>query len=251
MDGNILLLIGAYSWGNSTLSFSAQDDGGTDFGGQNKSLILQNITLIIVPVNTRPTIGSSGTIFMWVNPYDSIFQEKTFFLVVQMCCSPCAGPKPCGYLHEPDSSCGCSAPDAFGTLYTRSRFNSSAGPYEEDTQTLTFFITEDRNSGLIDPRYPLLVNPNGALVLKQTPEASGVTDFSISALDDGGVDDSPHQVTQNNRTQHLRLYVLYGFVSVTLNVKGSVFHDLAWEIDREIEREEVCTSTTTRVGSAW
>ncbi len=188
---------------------------------------------------------------MWVNPYDSIFQEKTFFLVVEMCCSPCAGPKPCGYLHEPDSSCGCSAPDAFGTLYTRSRFNSSAGPYEEDTQTLTFFITEDRNSGLIDPRYPLLVNPNGALVLKLTPEASVVTDFSISALDDGGVDDLSYQVTQNNRTQHLRLYVLYGFVSVTLNVKGSVFHDLAWEIDREIEREEVCTSTTTRVGSAW
>lgn len=156
--------------GNATLSFSTQDDGGTDFVGQNKSLNLQNITLIIVPVNTRPTIGNSGTIFMWVNPYDSILQEKTFFLEADMCCSPCPGPKPCDCLHDPDRSSGCNAPDAFGTLHTRSKFNSSAGPYKDDTQTLTFFIIEDRNSGLIDPRYPLHVNPHGGLVLNLTPE---------------------------------------------------------------------------------
>ena len=230
-DGTMALNIGAYSWGETILTFSAQDDGGTENGGQNASQALQSFALRIHPVNTQPTIGSPREIFMWMDAYEDVEAEAEApvartFMVVEKCCSPCPGPQPCfvsrfggDSLNEANESGGCSAPDDLGTLYIVPRFNSSAGPYEDGTQTLTFTITENGNSGLIDRRYPLHINSDGSLMLKLKLEAGGETDLDIAALDDGTVDNLPHQAAQNSRTQRTRLSVLVGFVNVTLQVR--------------------------------
>ena len=219
MNGVVALHIGAYSWGQTVLSFSAHDDGGTEFWGHDTSSI-QNFTLQIMPINTRPTIGMPLDVYMWVDPYtrDQVAQENAF-MVVEKCCSPCPGPQPCGPIHEVDESCGCFAPNQLGSMYTELRLNSSAGPYEDKTQILTFTIFEVGTSGLIDNLIPPHINPDGSLVLKLKQAAVGVADFEISVQDDGGLEDLPHQTAHNSRVQRTRLHILTGFVPLNLQVQ--------------------------------
>ena len=240
MNGSLTLHIGAYSWGETVLGFRAHDDGGTDFGGEDSSHVLQNITLRIQPVNTRPTIGLPANIYVWVEPYARAnVTHETLFMVGDSCCSPCPGPHPCSLEHDMLQSNGCFASDELGTLYLETpSLNSSAGPYEDQVQNLTFKIQEVGDSGVLDTQTPLHITRDGVLFFRVLPSKVGVVDLDITAVDDGNMSNLPQQTASNTTSQNTRLHVLGGFVPVTVQIDPLVFQDVGMlRIRREIAQQ--------------
>ena len=280
MDGVVALHIGGYSWGESVLSFTAQDDGGTAFGGLDTS-DLQKFTLKIMPVNTRPTIGLPIDVYMWVNCEPArLTQQENSIMIAQKCCSPCPGPNLCDqkenetirscpqvdtechqcnerclaqfgganatnssdelsaclsrcYLQS-DAVCDCVWPDETGTMYmVPAALNSSAGPYEDDTQNVTFTVVEQGN--LLDSQIVPHIRADGSLVMRLDLGAAGVTNLTISVRDDGGLENLPHQQAHNNRTHQTSIHVLPGFVEMSFRVQALLFEDMGvLEIRRRV-----------------
>ena len=281
MDGVVALHVVGYSWGESILSFTAQDNGGTAFGGLDTS-DLQTFTLQIIPVNTRPTIGLPRDIYLWVNcePTRLIHQENSI-MVAQKCCSPCPGPHLCGlsesevigyclntatecqdcrircleqfggaeaaanttdefsacvsrcYLQS-DQVCECVWPDETGTMYiVPAALNSSAGPYEGGSQTLTFTVVQQGN--LLDPQIVPHIRADGSLVLRLSLGTAGVTTLTISDRDDGGLEEIENQQAHNNKTHQTIIHVLAGFVELSLQVQSLLLDDVGLlEIRRRV-----------------
>jgi hypothetical protein len=224
-NGTLALHVGAYSWGESVLSFRAYDDGGTDNTGQNRSVVLQNFTLRITPVNTRPTIGLPSSIYMWVEPYERPnMTQELLYMVAHDCCTPCPGPV-CGLFSAPDQCCHAS--DTLGTMYLETPgLNFSAGPLEDSTQTVSFAISEVGLSGLLDKQASVHIDAKGKMAFKLGTAKAGIVEFEVSVRDDGDMKSLPHQVAQNNQTQRTKLYILSGFVPVWLHLQPPVLRAL-------------------------
>eukprot|EP00961_Rhodomonas_salina_P111395 1498857-Rhodomonas_salina.1 len=180
--GSLEFQLAAFQWGQATFSIFLQDSGGNTSGGIDVGYDvsgLQNFTIEIVAVNTRPTLGLATTLTLWSDPYSTLpVINPESMLVRDSCCALCPGPAE-GCAVEP---C-CSPVSSSGALReVLSMANASAGPYENQNLTFTVSVIGSSNLFASVPS----IEPDGKILFNLIPGETGSASLRIRLQDSGG-----------------------------------------------------------------
>eukprot|EP00960_Hanusia_phi_P035990 752073-Hanusia_phi.AAC.5 len=234
-NGTFYYEIRPYAYGDCVIEISGCDNGDRD---ATCYTVGHNLSVVVIPVNSAPTIGLPRDLWLWINPYDTI---ESAMMVQEWCCSPCPSlDLSCNFLSDccsPWNSCG-----DFRVL--PSKANYSAGPYES-SQLVSFMVRAAGGDNI-----NLLIGDSGNMTLSVVPMFSGNASFVITTTDDGGggvVEE--HWRAENTSTHLLTVNVMEGFLRVALRFDLRNHSQSMTSADEVVSTVESMVANRTQSGS--